>query len=87
VQGNIAEAIQFLQRQRTVTFGIPGQGDTSGVLAPTGRRLEIEIKTSNDRMSPEQMTFCEMVRRTGGIYVEARSVEEAVEAVRAEVSK
>lgn len=86
-QGKIQDAVQYLTRQRPVTFGIPGQGDTSGLVAPTGRRLEIEIKTSNDRMSPEQMTFCEMVRRTGGIYVEARSVEEAVEAVRAEVSK
>ncbi len=82
VQGNIAEAIQFLQRQRTVTFGIPGQADTSGILAPGGRRLEIEIKTGSDRLRPEQATFKEMVVRAGGIYVEARSVEDAVDGVR-----
>lgn len=81
-QGKLEETILYLQRQRPVTFGIPGQADTSGILAPSGHRLEIEIKAGSDRLRPEQVTFREMVTRTGGIYVEARSVEDAVESVR-----
>lgn len=84
-QGRVQECIAYLTRQRTVTFGIPGQADTSGILAPGGQRLEIEIKTGSDRLRPEQVTFREMVTRTGGIYVEARSVEDAVESVRREM--
>lgn len=81
-QGRIAECIAYLTRQRTVTFGIPGQADTSGILAPGGRRLEIEVKNIGDEMRPEQVTFREMVHRTGGIYVVAGGVDEAVERVR-----
>ncbi len=85
-QGNIAECVAYLSRQRTVTFGIPGQADTSGILAPNGRRLEIEVKNAGDRMRPEQITFQQMVQRTGGVYVVVGSFEEAVERVR-EASK
>lgn len=81
-QGRVQECIAYLTRQRTVTFGIPGQADTSGILAPGGRRLEIEVKNIGDDMRPEQVTFREMVHRTGGIYVVAGGVDEAVERVR-----
>ena len=81
-QGRVQECIAYLTRQRTVTFGIPGQADTSGILAPDGRRLEIEVKSVGDEMRPEQVTFREMVHRTGGIYVVAGGVDEAVERVR-----
>jgi len=85
-QCRVQECIAYLTRQRTVTFGIPGQEDTSGILAPGGRRLEIEVKNIGDEMRPEQVTFREMVHRTGGIYVVAGGVDEAVERVR-EVAK
>ena len=81
-QGRVQECIAYLTRQRTVTFGIPGQADTSGILAPGGRRLEIEVKNIGDEMRPDQVTFREMVHHTGGIYVVAGGVDEAVERVR-----
>lgn len=44
--------------------------------------MEIEVKNIGDDMRPEQVTFREMVHRTGGIYVVAGGVDEAVERVR-----
>lgn len=67
---------------RYVQFGEPGQADLSGILAG-GRRLEIEVKTPGGSQSDEQRFFGEMILRFGGIYVVARSVEDAVAAVEA----
>lgn len=65
---------------RFVRFGVPGQGDLSGILAG-GRRLEIEVKSAIGRQSAQQQNFMEMVRRYGGLYVLARSVDEALRGV------
>lgn len=63
-----------------VRFGVPGQGDVSGILRG-GRRLEIELKTPRGRQSEEQLAFQQMIERFGGLYVLARSVDDAVAAV------
>ena len=60
---------------RTVSFGIPGQADLSGIL-PDGRRLEIEVKTADGRQSPEQRRFQAMIEKFNGMYILARSVED-----------
>lgn len=65
---------------RFVRFGVPGQGDLSGILQG-GRRLEIEVKSASGRQSQQQLNFMEMIRRYGGLYVLARSVDEAVRGV------
>lgn len=59
-----------------VKFGVPGQGDISGILLPNGRRLEIECKTERGRQSAEQITYQAVIERFGGLYVVARSVED-----------
>lgn len=59
-----------------VKFGLKGQADISGVVLPSGRRLEIETKTVTGRQSDEQRSFQEMIERFGGLYVLARSLED-----------
>ena len=61
--------------RRVVRFGIPGQGDLTGIL-PDGRRLEIEVKTVAGRQSPAQRRFQEMMERFHGVYILARSIED-----------
>lgn len=59
-----------------VKFGVPGQADISGLIAPWGRRLEIECKTATGRQSAEQFRFQRVVETFGGLYLLARSVED-----------
>jgi hypothetical protein len=61
-----------------VRFGIPGQADLSGI-TDDGRRLEIEVKSATGRLRPDQIAFGTMIRKFGGIYIVARSVDEAVQ--------
>lgn len=66
-----------------VRFGLPGQADLMGILAPSGRMLSIEVKSDTGRMRPEQEAWAAMVTRFGGVSVApCRSVEQALEAIR-----
>lgn len=64
-----------------VRYGVNGCGDLSGVLMVSGLgiRLEVEVKAANGRQSDDQKRFQAMIERFGGIYILARSVEEALE--------
>jgi hypothetical protein len=68
---------------RFIRFGVKGCADILGLIAPTGRLLAIEVKGPHGKLSPAQEAFGVMVRRFGGLYVVARSVEDAVTAVEA----
>ena len=65
---------------RLVRFGVQGQADLSGILAG-GRRLEIEIKSARGRQTPNQKFFGAMIVRFGGLYIVARSLQEALIAI------
>lgn len=81
--------------RRTVRFGVPGQADLTGILPVTlscpacgtvagtlGARLEIECKKPGAEQSAEQQQYERIVRRFGGIYVLAYSVEDVARAIR-----
>lgn len=57
--------------------GPDGSADISGILAPSGRRLELEVKSATGRVRPEQEAFLAMVRAMGGVGEVVRSVQEA----------
>jgi hypothetical protein len=59
-----------------VKFGVPGQGDYSGLIAPWGQRLEVEFKATDGVQSEDQKTFQAIVERFGGVYVLVHSLEE-----------
>lgn len=63
-----------LLKGRLVTFGTPGCADILGIIAPTGRFLAIECKTTTGKQSEDQKSFQRMVEAMGGLYVLARSV-------------
>ena len=66
---------------RMVQFGTPGAADITGIL-PDGRRLEIEVKTMTGKQSVQQKRYQDMIQRFGGVYILARSVEDALDGVR-----
>lgn len=71
----IGKAIGKDGKERHVSAGVDGQGDISGIIGPAGLRLEIEIKVGRDRIRPTQIGFRAMIRRHGGVYIEARDVQ------------
>jgi len=67
---------------RMIRFGLAvGSSDIVGV-APCGRFLAIEIKTSTGRPTKEQLRFIEAVNNAGGISGIACSVEDALKLIR-----
>lgn len=53
--------------------GIPDR-----IAVKDGMIYAIEVKAPKGRMSPAQFEFCAKVRRAGGVYVEARSLEDVM---------
>ena len=64
------------RRPRFMRFGRPGQADLTGILAGSGRRLEVEIKTSRGVLSERQRDFAGEIQRMGGLYAVVRSADE-----------
>jgi hypothetical protein len=67
---------------RWVSFGLKGCADILGIMRG-GRFLAIETKTPEGRLRPEQRAFRAMVEELGGLYVLARSVDDALRGVEA----
>jgi len=63
-------------------YGLVGSADIMGIL-DGGRLLCIEIKSGSARQSKVQKNFGAMVTKFGGVYIVARSAEEALEKVTA----
>lgn len=57
-----------------VHFGVPGTADIVGLIAPTGRMVQIECKSAVGVQSDEQKTMQKVVEQFGGLYLLARSV-------------
>lgn len=63
---------------RATAYGIKGEADLQGIVAPSGRMFGIEVKTGTGRRSPSQKKWAEMIVRFGGAYCEAHSLEDAI---------
>lgn len=68
----------YLLSSRPVKFGLEGSADLSGIMGPSGRRVEIEVKAGRDKQSMEQQGFQGMITALGGIYLVARDAEECL---------
>ena len=62
--------------QRYLYVGMKGCSDLIGLQRGIGRFVAIECKTGKSRLSDDQKRFRVMVLAMGGIYVEARVVED-----------
>ncbi len=47
---------------------VTGAADLSGIVRPSGRRLEVEVKVDH-KVTPEQVTFGAFINAFGGVYV------------------
>lgn len=61
---------------RVIRAGIKGQADISGIMRPSGRRIEIECKSPHGRQSEEQRRWQRMIEWAGGLYILARRIED-----------
>ncbi len=68
-------------RGRAIRFGLAGSADILGLLRPSGRFLAIEVKAQNGRQSEAQRNFQRMITESGGVYILARSVQDALNAI------
>lgn len=59
-----------------MAMNIPGCPDLIGWIRPSARFLGIECKSDRGRLRPEQAAFRDRLEADGGIYIEARSVED-----------
>ncbi|WP_265499592.1 VRR-NUC domain-containing protein [Paracoccus beibuensis] len=66
--------------KRTISFGLKGSPDILGCLG--GRFIGIEVKTESGKQREAQAKFQKAFERAGGVYIIARSVEDALSAVR-----
>ena len=69
-------------KQRFVRYGFKGCPDIHGMLAD-GRPLYLEVKKPSGRVQPEQREFIERAVMHGAAAAIVRSVEDAVEVIRA----
>jgi hypothetical protein len=60
---------------------VPGQADLSGILGD-GRRLEVELKTATGKQADQQRKYQAMITERRGVYILARSADEAEKKVR-----
>lgn len=70
----------FDDPSRVVRVGPAGRADIIGVVA--GRALAIEVKTPTGRLRPDQERWRDEFEKVGGLWVLARSPEEALDALR-----
>lgn len=67
----------ILENARPIRFGLPGSGDIMG--ATSGRPLAVETKDAIGKQRESQELFERAWVRAGGIYILARSADEARE--------
>lgn len=72
-------------RGQVIKFGTPGQGDVRCVIH--GRAIEIEVKTAKGKQSKQQKQYEAALERAGGIYILARSADEALEKLQCRILK
>ncbi len=76
----VEQGMKILRNARIITFGLPGSSDILGVL--NGRFVAPEVKTRTGKQRELQINFERAFRRAGGLYLLARSPEEALEGLR-----
>ena len=62
---------------KKIKYGIPGEPDLQGIIAPNGRLLCIEVKTGSAKLNSDQIIYRKMIEKFGALYIEARSVDQA----------
>ena len=72
---------------RYVRYGIVGESDIDGIIAPYGIALSVEIKTGTGKMREQQKNWKNMKELFGGIHIEGRSVEQVIQELEEKVKQ
>lgn len=72
----VEPGMKILRQARPISFGLKGAGDITG--HKRGRAFQVEMKTLTGEHKRHQVAFGEVWTRRGGIYILARSADEAV---------
>ena len=66
-----------------VKYGMKGSADIIGIFQwnGVGLFLAIEVKTGTARQTVLQKNFMAMIRRLGGVYIVARNLKQALDAI------
>ena len=67
-----------LNSERVMAFGIKGETDIDGIIAPHGKKLAIEVKTGKAVLSSDQKKYRAMILKFGGVHITGRSVEQVL---------
>jgi hypothetical protein len=70
-----------LKQLRRVMIGLKGEPDISGLL--DGLWIGIEVKTATGKQRPDQIKFQAAIEACGGIYIVARSPDDAIAKIEA----
>lgn len=71
--GSIAFLDARTRQKRVFHAGPPdGAADISGIVAPEGWCLEVEVKSSRRRVTPEQLRWAAFVIRSGAVHAVVR---------------
>lgn len=79
---NDTPGLAYTRAGKPFKSGLTGSSDILACIR--GRFIGIECKTGTGSLSTPQRRFRDAVVRHGGIFIEARSVEQVVETLRAE---
>lgn len=75
-----ASPVETLRKLRRLSIGLVGEPDISGCL--DGRWIGIEVKTETGRQRTGQAKFQAAIEARGGIYIVARSPDDAISQLR-----
>lgn len=78
-QNNVGIYDPKIKRYRASDINLRGVGDIIGYQIGTGRFISIEVKVGRDKMSAHQIEFRDELLKAGGIYIEARSIDDFIE--------
>jgi len=67
--------------KRVIRYGLKGASDIEGIIGPHGTHIEIEVKTGNSQLRKEQINFSNMIRKHGGIFIEARYLDDVIKGI------
>lgn len=70
---------------RVISFGLKGSGDITGIMrckSGSGLRLEVDAKVGLDKLRVDQRNFSLMITALGGLYIEARNLNETIDQIR-----
>lgn len=81
----VQKGMTILIDAQPIKFGLPGSADIMGSMQSCA--LAVEIKDKDGRQQESQKNFERAWHRAGGIYVLARSADEAVDLVQDGVTK